>query len=153
MKTPIQKAQDKLFKAKTILENIAICTAKNDFIEKFILCEVAYKILLKEYKINRNEPYTKENLTLKMNQIQSVLKFFNIEIESNTLNRIFSSKEKLRGQNSAKLLRNGIIHSLDNGDILEVFHRQNELHSYMNSFLHIFLPPTTNQPEESQTVA
>jgi len=153
MKTPIQKVQDRLLKVKTILENTAVCMAKNDFVEKFILCEIAYKTLLREYKISRNERYTEEKLTINMKQISSVLRFFSIQIESNILSHIFSSKEKRRGQKSAKLLRNGIVHSLDAGDMLEVFRRQNELQSYMNSFLYVFLPTTATQVEEPKTVA
>lgn len=118
------------------------------FLEKFTLCEICCKAILKEYKKN-NKTYSSEtNLKLDMREIPAALKYAGYSIDEALLSIIFagSGNFKKRGSKSAKQLRNGIVHNLCESDIEEVCKRYLYLCAAMDNFLNYF-----RQEEDTNT--
>lgn len=133
----VKKAKEKLTKVQDFLADPKVSFEKDRFIEKFILCEIAYKTLLIEYKKSKNEQVDQKNLKLHMKTIPLVLKFAGIDIGEHVLKSIFSSQGN-RNNKSAKQLRDAIVHNLSIPDINEVYLRRNKLNSYLDEFLSAF---------------
>ena len=129
-------------KINSIMEDLSaeeMRETRDQFIEKFILCEIAYKIVLKKALIINDEFTTDNRMTLRIPQIISVLKLAGYEIEDDMLRKLFQTTEQygLRGSKSAKLLRNGLEHGMNINDIKEIIERKEELFSLMEDFLEI----------------
>lgn len=114
------------------------------FLEKFTLCEICCKAILKEYKKNNKTFSSEKNLKLNMREIPAALKFAGYSIEEEILSIVFSSSGNYmkRGSKSAKQLRNGIVHNLSESDIEEVCKRYIFLCTAMDSFLNYFRKET-----------
>ncbi|MBQ0065734.1 MAG: hypothetical protein KBT48_08195 [Firmicutes bacterium] len=120
------------------LEEPGVREVRDIFIEKFILCETLYKMVLKKYLIINKKYNPNHTLTIQILQVKTALSLAGYSFEDNLLEKIFSGAGiyKKRGSKSAKLLRNGIEHEMNKGDLQEVLDRQNELLTDMDHFLH-----------------
>lgn len=126
----------KLEKAQSVLTNSQYIQAKDEFLSKFALCEIACKSVIEYYKKAQDESVDIKEIKLDMRSIPAAFAKFNYEIDRHILTDIFGASKK-RGQKSAKKLRDCIVHALSEEDILEVIDRRNDLYSVMDSFLDI----------------
>ncbi len=111
--------------------------ARDKFIEKFILCETAYKIVLKKY-LQINKRYKSDGeMKIQLTQVKFALLSAGYTVDIGLLDRLFSGSGKYRnqGDKSARLLRNGIEHEMNVKDLQEVKDRQVSLHNDMDTFL------------------
>lgn len=123
---------------KNFLDKADNRVAKNVFIEKFVLCEIATKSVLSYYyKVNGKEKADK-NIELGLNTIKPALHLAKYDIADEVLEKMFKAKMK-RGERSARDLRNGIVHDLAVRDIQEVISRKDELFNLMDNYLSIFI--------------
>ena len=136
-KSPLQLSRDKIQNICDYLDQEDHRAIKNCFLEKFFLCEIVYKELLKYYFKSKNRKYREDDLKLSMYWIPKVISHFNISIDMQSLKAIFSTANefKKRGAKSARILRNGIVHNLNIQDIGEVVDK----HEYLFQILDIFL--------------
>ena len=72
-----------------------------------------------------------------MRSIPSALNDYGYDIQKHILSDIFSSGKK-RGSKSAKKLRDGIMHAMNEDDLNEIIDREDFLHSRMDEFLKYF---------------
>ncbi len=143
----IRKIKKKYYREKAnsqliLMQKTALDEMHSDmrtrFLDCFAMCDATCKIFLKKYcDIRKQEGAKKIKCELSMNIIPSALTMFEFEIERNLLNRIFSAENK-RGRKSAKMLRNGLVHELNNEDMEEVVERFEQLINDMNLFLSHF---------------
>ena len=80
---------------------------KNLFIEKFVLCERLYKMILKESNTIENVEVEDNRLMIHMNQVTAVLRAAGYEFDEALLNKLFKGTGKFlnRGTKSAKKLK------------------------------------------------
>jgi len=133
-------------KAMTVLNDSQYVQAKNEFLAKFTLCEIACKSVIEYYKKTQDESIDVKEIKLDMRSIPAAFAKFNYNIDKHILTAIFGASKK-RGQKSAKKLRDCIVHALSEEDILEVINRKTHLYSVMDSFLNII---KEGQEEETQ---
>ena len=88
-----ETAKNKLKVIEQLFKNESINNNFNKFIEKYILCENMYKLLLISYKQSRNEIINMNSLKVSMNTAPSVMKYAQIEIEKEILSKIFSADD------------------------------------------------------------
>ena len=133
-------AEKILFQKEEYLKTNDKLRCRYQFLEKFTLCEICCKAILKEYKKNNKTFSSEKNLKLDMREIPAALKFAGYSIEEEILRLIFagSGNYTKRGCKSAKQLRNGIVHNLSESDIEEVCKRYTCLCATMDSFLNYF---------------
>lgn len=139
--TDEQKLQNKILQnvhsKKNYLDKADNRAVKDKFIETFILCEIATKVVLAYYyKVNDKEKNI-EDIELGLNSIKPALRLAQYEITDDVLEKMFKAKKK-RGERSARDLRNGIVHNLTVKDIQEVISRKDELFSLMDGYLKVF---------------
>ena len=140
----------KFEKAQSVLTNIQYVQAKNEFLSKFALCEIACKSVVECYKKAQGENAKINEIKLDMRSIPAAFAKFNYEIDRHILTDIFGASKK-RGQKSAKKLRDCIIHALSEDDIIEVINRRLVLFSTMNSFLDIIKKGQESNMQIKQT--
>lgn len=111
--------------------------SRNQFIEKFIICETLYKIVLKKY-LQINNKYTHYgNMRIQLKQVKAALKKAGYTIDENFIDRLFSGTRQYvnQGNKSARLLRNGIEHEMNVADLQEIHTRNNSLIADMDKFI------------------
>lgn len=111
--------------------------AKDQFIEKFVLCEIATKNVLSYYRKVNGKEKDVENIEMGLNTIKAALCHAQYDVDNEMLEKMFKAKKK-RGERSARDLRNGIVHDLMIPDIQEVIRRKDELFNLMDRYLEIF---------------
>lgn len=111
--------------------------ARDRFLEKFIICETVYKIVLKKYLETNNKYDPRKSLKIQIEQVRTALQKAGYTPDFGLLDRLFngSGVYKKRGNKSAKILRNGIEHEMNVKDMQEVVDRYNELMNDMDTFL------------------
>lgn len=117
--------------------------AKDSFIEKFILTEIAVKSILADYYKKKGENKEVESIEMGITTIKAALKMAGYAIDDDIVDKMYKAKQK-RGVRSARDLRNGIVHDLNVKDIQEVFDRKTELDDLLNTFLDSLLAPFAN---------
>lgn len=127
------KAQKELLRLEAVFENADVRQKIDNIKDKFSICEIVYKKLLKPYLENKNKKIS-EHLQITMNQVPSVFSYAGYSLEYDLLNNIFGSKKK-SGEHSVKKLRDELNHSLKENAIIELMNRHDELNTYMDSFL------------------
>ena len=110
---------------------------KDEFIEKFVLCETATKAALKYYYDRKGTPKKFTEIDLNLSSVNSALNDLQYSFDRELTKKMFKSKMK-RGSRSAKDLRHRIVHSLSIKDIQEVVDRKEELFKIMDGYLEIF---------------
>ncbi len=123
------KTKIELERLEKIMEDDKIKNLLNAFLNKFILCETTYKVVLKKYKESKNK--TTSELKLHMNQIPHALMFAGYTFDKDFLNELFGSKKGT----TVKKLRDAITHGFNQKAINEIILREEEIFGYMDSFL------------------
>lgn len=108
-----------------------------EFIDKFILCEVAVKKVMRAYREGKKGESAKGYERLNMGIISKAVDWAGYGITKPELEELFSGSGKytLRGSKSAKKLRDGMMHEHNENDIQEVVDRFEELNEKMDAFL------------------
>ena len=136
----VVKASKRLSALETIVADESMKRSKDDFLERFMICECVYKTLLKSYNANRGAKVADGDLRLNYTEIRKVLDYYNVKLEEDTHKAIFSSTGQYckRGTMSAKKLRDSIAHSMNENSIKEAEKRFEELMGLMDAFLSAF---------------
>ena len=150
LKNEIEKKLDKM---EANLENQETVRLRWQFVDKFILCEVACKLVLQAYHKSEGNEVALKDEKLIMNSILAAMKWAKMDFTKEELEAMFSSQGKLkkRGSKSAKMLRHGSMHEHNEQDILEIVSRFDELDHMMDAFLDKFSQVQTEQkPKETK---
>lgn len=143
LKNEIEK---KLGKMEANLENQEAVRLRWQFVDKFILCEVACKKVLTAYREDQKlEKPVYEKLHMK--HIPDAMAWAGLDFTRDELNAMFYTRDKyrIRGTKSAKLLRDGAMHEHNEQDIQEIVSRFDELNRMMDAFLDKFSQVQTEQ--------
>ena len=105
----------------------------DEFKGKFLICEIVYKAILDEHQYWKHGVRA-DRYTISMKQVPHALKFAGYDFEKSLLDKLFSSENRY-GKRSVKNLRDALTHSVKEKDVKELIDRNQELHSYMDSFL------------------
>lgn len=127
----------KVEKVKTLMEDSTMMQKRRDFINKFVLCEIACKHIIEAYKRHKKDLNPGEYITLDMRHIPAAMTLYGFSIPKHVLSDVFGSGKK-RGQKSAKKLRDGIMHAMNEEDLNEVIDREEFLFRRMEEFLNHF---------------
>ena len=103
------------------------------FKNRFNICESAYKIILAKHQSCKGKDST-DFLKIDMRQVPSALTFAGYSFDRQLLSDLFGSKPSVKGR-TAKKLRDGTTHSIDESAVSEIISRKDELFGYMNTFL------------------
>ncbi len=113
-------------------ENKAII---NTFIEKFIYCEVYYKIILGIYYKHKKKQNIKiKDMKIDLREGKAAIQHCNYCFDNEILDKIFKSKD-VNNQHTARILRNDIVHDLKQSSIEDVLKRKDELFECMDIFI------------------
>ena len=123
-----------LKKAEAVLEAETNRRMKNEFLERFMLCELACKKIITGYNEHKHRAVVERDIKLQLPTIQAALKYAGYPRYQGRVEQVFGSGDK-RGSKTCKKLRDGIVHSMSAGDIREVASRYRELMEDMGSFL------------------
>lgn len=135
----------RLKKIESCLGDKRKCEAKDQFLEKFMVCETICKRILDAYYTSKGKKKAMRDIKLNLTDIKAAMKYAGYIITDNALlGDVFSSEDK-RGSKSAKSLRNGIVHSLQIEDINEVFNRHSFLMLRMDAYLQLIKAPVDNK--------
>ena len=129
-----QRVKRKVGKIEKLLSNETIRNTKNEFLEKFMICETACKAIISDYNKGTAKKVADRDIKLHMAVIEAAVKYAGYSIAKETLAAVFGSSEK-RNAKSCKKLRDGIVHSMSAEDIQEVVNRCPLLFSEMQVFL------------------
>ena len=127
-------AKKRIKQIEAVLSNSTTKANKDSFLEKYMKCEVACKLIIVEYEISKRKPISYDEVKMHFQVIVAACRHVGLSISDDILRRLFSSSDK-RGHCSAKTLRNAIVHSLSTNDIKEVNSRFTTLNSDMDAFL------------------
>lgn len=131
------KAQKELLRLDAIDTRLAD-RFKNDFLK----CEIVYKIYLKKYIENNKSGKDAEKknkdaqLTIRMDQVERVLKYAGFTFEKSFLEKIFGAEEHVN-KRSAKVIRNELTHKMSKSALDELNNREIEIFTYMDKFLSV----------------
>ena len=105
-----------------------------NFTTKFSHCEILYKVILQEHQF-RKTGQRPDRMQITMTQVPYALDFAGYDFDKSLLEKIFGSSDKV-GSRSAKKLRDALAHSMSSRAVAELTAREQELHGYMDAFLH-----------------
>jgi len=103
------------------------------FVDKYILCEVIAKRIQHYYKVDTN----KGHASLHILTLKASLNHFKIKFNEVKINDVFKGGEGKKGIKSARQLRNGYLHSLNENDKAEIEQRHSNLLNDINYFLQL----------------
>lgn len=109
-----------------------------NFKNKFLKCERAYKIILQIHQKNRNREFDLEKLKIDMRQVPNALHYVGYSFDDTLLDRLFGTY-KITHFVSAKDIRNNISHDLNEKYINELICRYTEINKDMDNFLNTIL--------------
>ena len=132
-----KNASKKVERVKALMEDTAKMQKRRDFINKFVLCEIVCKHIVEAYKRHQKDLKPGEYITLDMRHIPAAMTLYRYSIPKHVLSDVFGSGKK-RGQKSAKKLRDGIMHAMNDDDLNEVIEREEFLYGRMGEFLSYF---------------
>lgn len=140
------KARQKVVSRREFLNQLNNRAIKDQFIEKFVFCEIAIKTVIRDYyKIQRSEKET-ENIKMGLPTIKAALKHAQYDVRNENLEKIFKAKKR-RGERSARDLRNGIVHDLTEPDLQELIKRKNELFRLLDDFTTLLISDIDNNTQ------
>lgn len=105
----------------------------DDFKDRFAICEIVYKVILREHQLNKLG-VKPDRMQVKMTQVPYALEFAGYDFDRDLLTKLFGSEEKV-GRRSVKKLRDSLTHSMNQRAIEELSQRREELNGYMDVFL------------------
>ena len=126
-------AKTEVERLENILGNTQTVQLLDAFKNKFNICETAYKVILAEHQRRKgNDP---NHLKLYMTQVPHALSFAGYNFDRELLNDLFGSTSA-KGT-TAKKLRDAVTHSIDQKAVNEIMARNEELFTYMNTFINV----------------
>ncbi len=128
------KARNRLIELEGIHKDETLKNMINSFIEKYSICEIVYKVVLKDHQRKKQDDVKDETLKVDMRQVPHALNYAGYNFDSPLLDHLFGSKGTVNNR-SAKKLRDELIHSQNESAIQELTDREQELHGYMDDFL------------------
>ena len=109
------------------------------FLEKYIKCEIICKQIIKKYLDLTGEEYEEEIIPCSLNDIKRVFSCYEINFNSpKLLTRLWSKNDK-KGEKAIRVLRNKIVHELNESSLIEVIERKEDLHNDMDLFINTIL--------------
>ncbi len=128
------KALRQARQAEDALKDDVARELEHRFLDKFTICEVAYKSILSDWLDNQGKSVKDDDLHIESRQISSVLKFAGVELDSDTQKLIFGARRNI-GNRGGRRLRNDIVHNPNKRSIEEIHLRFQELDTAMDKFL------------------
>lgn len=128
-------AKSEVERLETLLKEDRNTKIVDAFKNRFNVCESAYKIILAEHQKRKGKKQT-THLKIDMRQVPSALTFAGYTFEKQLLSDLFGGKPAAKGR-TAKQLRDGTSHSIDESAVKEIVSRKDELSKYMDEFLEI----------------
>ena len=137
-----------LQKISNIEKNIYICYNNriivSEFLEKYIKCEIICKQIIKKYLDLIGEEYEEETIPCSLNDIKRAISCYEINFNSpKLLTRLWSKNDK-KGEKAIRVLRNKIVHELNESSLVEVIERKKKLHDDMDLFINTILDSEIN---------
>ena len=126
-------AKTEVERLENLLNNDETLRLLDSFKNKFNICESAYKIVLAEHQ--RRKGNNSERLLLDMKQVPHALNFAGYNFDKELLNDLFGAQSS-KGK-TAKKLRDAVTHSIDQKAVNEIMARNEELFTYMNTFINV----------------
>lgn len=126
-------AKKEIERLEQYLQNTENVKVVDEFKNRFNICESAYKIILKKHQACKGKKPT-SFLKIDMRQVPKALNFAGYSFNDQLLSDLFGSKLSTKGR-TAKKLRDGITHGIDESAVLEIISRKDELFGYMDTFL------------------
>ncbi|MBO5398133.1 MAG: hypothetical protein J6A36_04310 [Clostridia bacterium] len=131
-------------RANNILNTDNNRTVVFEFLEKYIKCEIICKQIIKKYLDLIGEEYEEETIPCSLNDIKKAISFYEINFNNpKLLTRLWSKTDK-RGEKAVRVLRNKIVHELQESSLMEVIERKEELHNDMDLFITTILDSEIN---------
>lgn len=140
------KARQEVVSRREFLNQLNNRAIKDQFIEKFVLCEIAIKTVLRDYHKVRGREIETENIKMGLPTIKAALKHAQYDVRNENLEKIFKAKKR-RGERSARDLRNGIVHDLTKPDLQELIKRKNELFRLLDDFTTLLISDIDNNTQ------
>lgn len=110
-----------------------------DFLEKYIKCEIICKQIIKKYLDLIGEEYEEETIPCSLNDIKRAISCYEINFNSPKLLTRLWSKNTKKGERAIRVLRNKIVHELNDSSLIEVIERKENLHNDMDLFINTIL--------------
>ena len=130
-----EKAKAEYKRLLSIQNDLATLKMINGFNNKFLICEVIYKVILEEYQCSRTGKRSSV-FKIHMNQVIPALSFAGYNFDKALLTPVFGT-EKGVGKRTVKSLRDALTHEVSKSAVDELYDRNKELHGYMDRFLEI----------------
>ena len=130
------KAQAKYSDIKRLIKTEDTIERIEKFKTQYSYCEVTYMVLYEYRESNRIRSKADEKKKCSADTVKYVLKYCGYEFENSIIEQVFGSS-KIRGQLSARKLRNNLTHNYKKQDIDELMLRYDDLMNSMSSFLKI----------------
>lgn len=128
-------AKAEWMRLKTMQEDEDTIKRIERFKTKFANCEVVYKIILNEYRHEKEGEYPDpRKMKLHMNQVTNALAFAGYDYDNSLLTKLFSAEAHV-GRRSVKVIRDLLTHGMKQSAIDELLSRELELNGYMDDFL------------------
>ena len=108
----------------------------NRFLNKFNVCETAYKVILRKHQEKKGKSPEPHSLKLNMSQVPYALSFAGYDFSKECLNEIFGSKLDAKPpKKTLKKMRDALTHGIDQAALTELQNREIEIFTMMNTFL------------------
>lgn len=116
----------------------------SEFLEKYIKCEIICKQIIKKYLDLIGEEYEEETIPCSLNDIKRAISCYEINFNSpKLLTRLWSKNDK-KWEKAIRVLRNKIVHELNESSLVEVIERKKKLHDDMDLFINTILDSEIN---------
>ena len=116
----------------------------SEFLEKYIKCEIICKQIIKKYLDLIGEEYEEETIPCSLNAIKRAISCYEINFNSPKLLTRLWSKNDQKGEKAIRVLRNKIVHELNESSLVEVIERKKKLHDDMDLFINTILDSEIN---------
>lgn len=110
---------------------------KNDFLEKYSICEVYCRQYLKKYLVEIGEYYDDEDMGMELQTIKDALSDAGIVFEDKKLLTRLWGKSQKKGERACRFLRNKITHELMLSAINEIVERNEDINRDMDEFIRV----------------
>lgn len=110
---------------------------KNDFLEKYSICEVYCRQYLKKYLVEIGEYYDDEDMGMELQTIKDALSDAGVVFEDKKLLTRLWGKSQKKGERSCRFLRNKITHELMLSAINEIVERNEDINRDMDEFIRV----------------
>lgn len=127
------KACKKMQSARKALEAYENKAAYHQFMERFAICETGYKSLLSDHLDDRGKSRSEENLKIEFDQLKTVIKRLNLQIEDKVLKTLFDGTRAI-GKRNARGIRNSLSHKPNKQALDELTKKLPEFNKAMDAF-------------------